>query len=48
MKDDNIAVRSIMYGTHTYDHRLIDGAVGGNFLAAVHRNLEEMDPASLF
>jgi len=48
MKDDNIAVRSIMYGTHTYDHRLIDGAVGGAFLAAVHRNLEEMDPASLF
>ncbi len=48
MKDDNIAVRSIMYGTHAYDHRLIDGAVGGGFLAAVHRNLEEMDPASLF
>ncbi len=48
MKDDNIAVRSIMYGTHAYDHRLIDGAVGGAFLAAVHRNLEEMDPASLF
>jgi pyruvate dehydrogenase E2 component (dihydrolipoamide acetyltransferase) len=48
MKDDNIAVRSIMYGTHAYDHRIIDGAVGGAFLAAVHRNLEEMDPASLF
>ena len=48
MKDDNIAVRSIMYGTHTYDHRIIDGAMGGAFLAAVHRNLEEMDPASLF
>lgn len=48
MKDDNIAVRSIMYGTHAYDHRLIDGATGGAFLAAVHRNLEEMDPASLF
>ena len=48
MKDDNIAVRSIMYGTHTYDHRIIDGSVGGAFLSAVHRNLEEMDPAALF
>ncbi len=48
MDDDNIAVRSMMYGTHTYDHRLIDGSVGGNFLATVHKNLSEMDPASLF
>lgn len=48
MKDDSLAIRSIMYGTHTYDHRLIDGAVGGNFLASIHRNLTELDYSSLF
>ena len=48
MKDDAIAARSMMYGTHTYDHRLIDGELGGKFLEAVHRNLREMDPSSLF
>ena len=48
MKDDSLAIRSIMYGTHTYDHRLIDGAVGGSFLASIHRNLTELDYSSLF
>ncbi len=46
--DDAIAVRSMMYLTHTYDHRLVDGELGGRFLATVKKNLEEMDPASLF
>jgi pyruvate dehydrogenase E2 component (dihydrolipoamide acetyltransferase) len=48
MKDDSIAVRSMMYGTHTYDHRIIDGEQGGRFLEAVHRNLREMDPGAMF
>jgi 2-oxoglutarate dehydrogenase E2 component (dihydrolipoamide succinyltransferase) len=48
LKDDAIAVRSMMYGTHTYDHRVIDGEMGGNFLEAVHQYLRETDPASLF
>ncbi|MFZ4713467.1 MAG: dihydrolipoamide acetyltransferase family protein [Bacteriovoracaceae bacterium] len=48
MEDDAIAVRSMMYGTHTYDHRLVDGELGGKFLEAVHRNLKTMDPKSLF
>ncbi|MGB0454330.1 MAG: dihydrolipoamide acetyltransferase family protein [Bacteriovoracaceae bacterium] len=48
MKDDAIAVRSMMYGTHTYDHRLVDGELGGKFLEAIHRNLREMDPSSMF
>lgn len=48
MPDDAIAVRSMMYGTHTYDHRLVDGELGGKFLEAIHRNLRNMDPASLF
>lgn len=46
--DDAIAVRHMMYGTHTYDHRLIDGELGGKFLDAVKRHLENMDPDSLF
>jgi 2-oxoglutarate dehydrogenase E2 component (dihydrolipoamide succinyltransferase) len=48
MNDDSFAVRSIMYGTHTYDHRLVDGAMGGSFLQTLHQNLQEMNPASLF
>lgn len=48
MKDDSIAVRSMMYGTHTYDHRIIDGQLGGLFLESVHRNLRNMDPSTMF
>lgn len=47
-EDDAIAIRSMMYGTHTYDHRLIDGELGGKFLATVKHKLETMDPESLF
>lgn len=46
--DDAIAIRSMMYGTHTYDHRLVDGELGGKFLASVKHHLENMDPDSLF
>lgn len=46
--DDAIAIRHMMYGTHTYDHRVIDGELGGRFLASVKYNLENMDPTSLF
>ena len=45
---DAIAIRSMMYLTHTYDHRIIDGELGGRFLAAVRENLETMEPSSLF
>lgn len=48
MPDDAIAVRSMMYGTHTYDHRLVDGELGGKFLEAVHGHLVKMKPESLF
>ncbi len=46
--DDAIAIRHMMYSTHTYDHRLIDGQLGGQFLASVKHNLENMDPTSMF
>lgn len=45
---DSIGIRSMMYGTHTYDHRLVDGELGGKFLETVHRHLREMDPSALF
>ncbi len=46
--DDAIAIRSIMYATHTYDHRLIDGEQGSKFLKHVLNTLETMDPKALF
>lgn len=47
-KDDSIAIRSMMYGTHTYDHRIVDGELGGKYLEGVHRHLAEMNPKDLF
>ena len=44
---DAIGIRSMMYGTHSYDHRIIDGELGGKFLAAIHRNLRDMNPEQL-
>ncbi len=42
MEDDSMAVRHMMYGTHTYDHRIIDGELGSKFLAQVKYHLENM------
>ncbi len=47
MEDDAIAIRSMMYGTHTYDHRLVDGELGSKFLASVKHHLETMRPENL-
>ncbi len=47
-EDDAIAIRHIMYSTHSYDHRLIDGELGSKFLKHVNNTLETMDPAALF
>lgn len=47
MDDDAIAIRHMMYGTHTYDHRLIDGELGSKFLASVKHHLETMNPENL-
>lgn len=48
MEDDVMAIRSMMYGTHTYDHRIIDGELGSKFLASVKWHLENMKPEALF
>lgn len=47
MEDDAIAIRHMMYGTHTYDHRIIDGELGSKFLASVKYHLENMNPQDL-
>ncbi|MCT4641191.1 MAG: 2-oxo acid dehydrogenase subunit E2 [Bacteriovoracaceae bacterium] len=46
-EDNTMAIRDIMYATHTYDHRLIDGEVGSKFLMHVKNTLETMDPRDL-
>jgi 2-oxoglutarate dehydrogenase complex dihydrolipoamide succinyltransferase (E2) component len=40
---DSIAIRSLAYLTLAFDHRIIDGALGGQFLAKVVSNLEQFD-----
>jgi pyruvate/2-oxoglutarate dehydrogenase complex dihydrolipoamide acyltransferase (E2) component len=39
--DDAIAIRSIAYLSLTFDHRLIDGAVGDQFVTKVRQVLED-------
>lgn len=45
--DSAIAIRDIMYLTHTYDHRLVDGELGSNFLMHIVNTLQTMEPSSL-
>lgn len=40
---DSIAIRHMMYLSLSYDHRIIDGALGSTFLNAVARELENFD-----
>lgn len=42
---DSIAIRHMMYLSMSYDHRIIDGALGATFLNAVAKELEQFDPA---
>ncbi len=40
---DVIAIRHMMYLSHSYDHRVIDGALGGMFVRKVADYLEQWD-----
>ena len=40
---DSIAIRHMMYLSMSYDHRIIDGALGATFLNAVAKELENFD-----
>jgi len=41
---DAILVRHLMYLSMSYDHRIVDGAIGSQFLAAVAKAFESWDP----
>ncbi len=43
--DDAIAIRTMAYLTLGYDHRLVDGATGDQFMFEVKQQLEGFDPA---
>ncbi len=43
VRDDAIAIRSMVYLSLSYDHRVVDGAVAEHFLAKVKQNLESWD-----
>jgi 2-oxoglutarate dehydrogenase E2 component (dihydrolipoamide succinyltransferase) len=40
---DSIEIRSKMYISHSYDHRVIDGSLGGSFLKRVAEYLEKWE-----
>ena len=40
---DAIAIRHKMFLSHSYDHRVVDGALGGKFLRRVADYLEQWD-----
>ena len=42
-KGDKIMVRNKIFLSHTYDHRIIDGAVGGKFAQKVAQYLEKFN-----
>jgi len=41
---DVIAIRHMMFLSHSYDHRVVDGALGGSFVRRVGDLLEGFDP----
>jgi 2-oxoglutarate dehydrogenase E2 component (dihydrolipoamide succinyltransferase) len=41
---DAIAIRDIVYLSLSYDHRIIDGAYGGQFLERIVQYLEDFEP----
>ena len=45
--EDAIAIRSMMYLSMSYDHRVVDGAVADQFLAMVKKDLQEFDESLL-
>ncbi len=43
--DDSIAIRSMAFFTMSFDHRVVDGLLGGMFLDQVVKHLQGIDPA---
>jgi pyruvate/2-oxoglutarate dehydrogenase complex dihydrolipoamide acyltransferase (E2) component len=47
VREDEIAIRPIMYLTMSFDHRVVDGLQAGHFLSAVQEGLENWTPAKI-
>ena len=45
--DDAIAIRTMAYLTLGYDHRLVDGATGDQFMAEIKQQIEHFDAERL-
>ena len=46
--DDAIAIRSVAFLTIAFDHRVVDGALGGMFLEQIVQNLQQFDTTMKF
>jgi 2-oxoisovalerate dehydrogenase E2 component (dihydrolipoyl transacylase) len=44
---DGIAIRHMMNTCLSFDHRIIDGMMAGQFLAAIRKRLEDWSPAAI-
>ncbi|MEQ1728659.1 MAG: 2-oxo acid dehydrogenase subunit E2 [Vicinamibacterales bacterium] len=44
MIDDAIGIRLMGYLSLAFDHRVVDGAVGDQFMALIKHQLENWDP----
>ena len=44
---DTIEIRQMMYLSLSFDHRIVDGFLGGSFLRRIADNLEQFDTAQL-
>jgi 2-oxoglutarate dehydrogenase E2 component (dihydrolipoamide succinyltransferase) len=44
---NEVCIRDQMYLSFTFDHRVIDGAMGGRFLNAIQRHMESLSAESL-
>ena len=42
-KGDEIAIRNKLFLSHTYDHRIIDGALGGKFAQKIGYYIENFN-----
>ena len=47
IEGDFIGIRQKMFLSHSYDHRVIDGALGGKFVKRVAEYLESLNHKSL-
>jgi 2-oxoglutarate dehydrogenase E2 component (dihydrolipoamide succinyltransferase) len=41
---DTLGIRQLMFLSHSYDHRVVDGSLGGRFVRRVADYLEQFDP----